>query len=304
MIENKFDIKPLKDNFNLKVLSDTLNEAFSDYVIKFVLNEELLSQKIKAEDISINLSSSVYDENKSLVGFILHAADDNEKPTKLYNSVTGVVPSARGRRLVEEQYKAMVPKLREDGIKSVVLECIDTNERAAKVYNRCGFKVSRVLESYKGDLDIKPLEQYLNKDINIVQVTEWSKDLENFLKTYSEVKPSWSNTTECIKREFNLNKNKCWVAFNNSNPNEIVGMISVCVSNKRIRHTLVHPNYRNKNIATNLVYKMVMEMDEPQNVHYTVSNIEKGKGDPLINFYTKRIGLPHFVAQNEMELLI
>ncbi|EGC31051.1 hypothetical protein DICPUDRAFT_89812 [Dictyostelium purpureum] len=302
------NIKFLNNNFNLKQITETFNEAFSDYVVKLVITEDSLIQKIKGENVSSKHSCGVFDQDGSLVAFILHAVDNDDKPTQLYNSATGVVPNSRSKRLVDEQYKMMIPLFREQGIKSVILEVISTNERAIKVYDRCGYKTVRMVSSYRGDLKKDTLQQYLNQSIKIKKAQQEEQqlpqDLIDFVNQYSECKPSYSNSIDCIKREFEQKLNEIWVAYGKDQVtgNEIiVGLVSIHTSSKRIRQILIHPNFRNQNIATTLVYKMLNDINDNTNLCYNIANIDQSYV-PLLNFFNKRLNLPYLLSQKEMLL--
>ncbi|KAM9995056.1 hypothetical protein ACTFIY_001253 [Dictyostelium cf. discoideum] len=305
-------IKTIGSNFNLKELTDVFNFSFSDYVIKFVLTEESLSQKIQGDGISMDHSIGIYNENdeNKLEGFILLAPNNFKNPTKLYNSATGVIPTARGNKLIEKSISQMKPIFKENGIKSIVLEVIQTNPRAIKVYENCGFKITRELHSYKGDLNRDSLLKYLNSnnenenDIIIEKVEKLTEDIINFIENDNQqqplrMNPSWSNTNQVIQREFNMGFNKIWIAKDNKT-NKIIGFLSIYSHSQRIRQVYVTPTYRNKNVATKLFYTMSNEF---QSINFNASNIEEGY-ENLKNFFNKRIGLDFWVSQFEMELIL
>lgn len=290
---------------------DVFNFSFSDYVIKFVLTEESLSQKIQGDGISMDHSIGIYNENdeNKLEGFVLLAPDNFKNPTKLYNSATGVIPTARGNKLIEKSISQMKSTFKENGIKSIVLEVIQTNPRAIKVYENCGFKITRELHSYKGDLNRDSLLKYLNSnnenDIIIEKVENLTEDIINFIENddpqqqQPRMNPSWSNTNQVIQREFSMGFNKIWIAKDNKT-NKIIGFLSIHSQSQRIRQVYVTPTFRNKNVATKLFYTMSNEF---QSINFNASNIEEGY-ENLKNFFNKRIGLDFWVSQFEMELIL
>ncbi|KAN0038303.1 hypothetical protein ACTA71_000475 [Dictyostelium dimigraforme] len=305
-------IKTIGTNFNLKELTDVFNSSFSDYVIKFVVTEESLSQKIQGDGISMNHSIGIFgeaEENK-LEGFVLLAPDDFKNPTKLYNSATGVIPTARGNKLIEKSISQMKTFFKENGIKSIVLEVIQTNPRAIKVYENCGFKITRELISYKGDLNKDSLLKYLNnnesENITIEKVEKLTDDVIDFIENENgdnqqpRMNPSWSNTNQVIQREFNMGFNQFWIARDNKT-NKIIGFLSIHSQSQRIRQIYVTPTFRNKNVATKLFYTMLSS--EFQTINFNASNIEEGY-ENLKNFFNKRIGLDFWVSQYEMELIL
>ncbi|KAM9993688.1 hypothetical protein ACTFIZ_011652 [Dictyostelium cf. discoideum] len=305
-------IKIIGPKFDLKELTDVFNFSFSDYVIKFVVTEESLSQKIQGDGVSMDHSIGIYNENEEenkLEGFILLAPDNFKNPTKLYNSATGVIPTARGNKLIERSFSQMRPIFKENGIDSIVLEVIQTNPRAIKVYENCGFKITRELHSYKGDLNKDSLLKYLNNnnenEIIIEKVEKLTDDFINFIENengdqkQTRMNPSWSNTNQVIQREFNMGFNKIWIAKDNKT-NKIIGFLSIHSQSQRIRQVYVTPTFRNKNVATKLFYTMSNEF---QSINFNASNIEEGY-ENLKNFFNKRIGLDFWVSQFEMELIL
>ncbi|KAM9975107.1 hypothetical protein ACTFIW_008582 [Dictyostelium discoideum] len=300
-------MKIIGSNFNLKELTDVFNFSFSDYVIKFVLTEESLSQKIQGDGISMDHSIGIYNENdeNKLEGFVLLAPDNFKNPTKLYNSATGVIPTARGNKLIEKSFSQMKSTFKEDGIKSIVLEVIQTNPRAIKVYENCGFKITRELHSYKGDLNRDSLLKYLNSNNEIIieKVEKLTEDIINFIENddpqQPRMNPSWSNTNQVIQREFSMGFNKIWIAKDNKT-NKIIGFLSIHSQSQRIRQVYVTPTFRNRSVATKLFYTMSNEF---QSINFNASNIEEGY-ENLKNFFNKRIGLDFWVSQFEMELIL
>ncbi|KAM9970632.1 hypothetical protein ACTFIR_002494 [Dictyostelium discoideum] len=300
-------MKIIGSNFNLKELTDVFNFSFSDYVIKFVLTEESLSQKIQGDGISMDHSIGIYNENdeNKLEGFVLLAPDNFKNPTKLYNSATGVIPTARGNKLIEKSFSQMKSIFKEDGIKSIVLEVIQTNPRAIKVYENCGFKITRELHSYKGDLNRDSLLKYLNSNNEIIieKVEKLTEDIINFIENddpqQPRMNPSWSNTNQVIQREFGMGFNKIWIAKDNKT-NKIIGFLSIHSQSQRIRQVYVTPTFRNRSVATKLFYTMSNEF---QSIDFNASNIEEGY-ENLKNFFNKRIGLDFWVSQFEMELIL
>ncbi|KAM9992589.1 hypothetical protein ACTFIY_010036 [Dictyostelium cf. discoideum] len=316
-------IKLINDNSNIKELTKIFNDSFADYVYPLSVTELSLQQKIQGDSVSLDYSIGLYNkETNELEGFILHGVDNLENPKRLYNSATGVIPSARGKS-VERCYNSMIPYYMEKGIESIILEVVTTNNRASKAYERCGFKIISTMNSYKGLINkdlLKPflynnqqgvggssveVDEAMNNKIKIQKLDCISDDVVEFLSSqnnnYPMMIPTWSNSIKAIKREFDLGFNKCWIATTTTTENDkvnIIGFLSVNDQTFRIRQLFVSPDYRNQNIATNLIYTMALEFNESTTFNFGIDS----KFDNTINFFSKRLGFVYLLSVYEMLL--
>ncbi|KAN0028061.1 hypothetical protein ACTFIV_009890 [Dictyostelium citrinum] len=304
-------IKLINDNSNIKELTKIFNDSFADYVYPLSVTEISHLQKIQGDNVSLDYSIGLFNkETNELEGFILHGIDNLENPKRLYNSSTGVIPSARGKS-VERCYNSMIPYFIEKGIESIILEVVTVNNRALKVYERCGFKIINTVNSYKGLINKELLKPFLfnhvddcNNKITIKKLDCINDDIIEFLspqnKNYPMMIPTWSNSIEAIKREFNLGFNKCWIATTTTENDKvsIIGFISVNDQTFRIRQLFVSPEYRNQNVATNLIHTMALEFNETTTFNFGIDS----KFDNTINFFTKRIGFVYLLSVYQMLL--
>ncbi|KAK5583663.1 hypothetical protein RB653_005261 [Dictyostelium firmibasis] len=304
-------IKLINDNSDIKELTKIFNESFSDYVYPLSVTESSLTQKIQGDSVSLEYSIGLFSEDTNqLEGFILHGIDNLEKPKRLYNSATGVIPNARGKS-VERCYNTMIPYFIEKGIESIILEVVTTNERASKVYERCGFKIISTINSYKGLINKDSLKPYLFKNcedqvdsggsMKIKKLDSINDEVIEFLspknKNYPMMIPTWSNSIKAITKEFDLGFNKCWIVTSkiNNDKEVIVGFLSVNDQTFRIRQLFVSPDYRNQNIATNLIHTMALEFNENTTFNFGIDS----KFDNTINFFTKRLGFVYLLSVYE-----
>ncbi|KAN0029672.1 hypothetical protein ACTA71_007807 [Dictyostelium dimigraforme] len=304
-------IKLINNNSDIKELTKIFNDSFADYVYPLSVTELSLQQKIQGDSVSLEYSIGLYNkETNQLEGFILHGVDNLENPKRLYNSATGVIPGARGKS-VERCYNSMIPYYIEKGIESIILEVVTTNNRASKVYERCGFKIISTMNSYKGIINKDLLKPFLfnqvdenNNHITIKKLDSINEDVIEFLspqnKDYPVMIPTWSNSIKAIKKEFDLSFNKCWIATTKTENDKvnIIGFLSVNDQSFRIRQLLVSPNYRNQNVATNLIHTMALEFNENTTFNFGIDS----KFNNTINFFTKRLGFVYLLSVYEMLL--
>ena len=120
-----FTIKSLQ-GLSIRQIADVFNDACSDYVIPIKLTEEILTAKILSENIQLENSVGVFDNDK-LIAFILIGIDEYDGHIVAYNAGTGVIPSYRGNKLTKRMYQYLFPLLKDKDIVSHQLEVITTN---------------------------------------------------------------------------------------------------------------------------------------------------------------------------------
>ena len=116
-------------NIPLSTITTCFNNAFADYFVKFEVTESYLRDKWRGAGVDRNLSAGVVDRGE-LVGFIVHGVGEWNGLKAGYNAGTGVIPSHRGKGLTQKMYQFLFPKLKENGIKCLLLEAIQENEKA------------------------------------------------------------------------------------------------------------------------------------------------------------------------------
>lgn len=264
-------------------LCQVFNEAFSDYVIPMQMTVTLLQQKMTGESIQLDYSAGAF-QGDSLCGFILHGRDESN-PEVLYNGATGVVPTARGRHLIQELYEHFIPAYQKNGVKEILLEVIATNQKAIKAYENAGFQRQRNFLCFKGEIPLK------KSTANRVLVQKSNLPEAAVISSFSDQVPSWSNSVASVKREKQLTTT--WVALHE---NEIAGYISVFLASRRIRQIGVRKDLRRKGIGTALMQQAAEVLGNP----FTLINVDaQNKG--LIAFLEK-LGMTEILTQYEMKL--
>jgi len=288
------------NNIPPATICTVFNQAFSDYIVPVQLNMSLLGQKMQGENISLAHSIGVFD-NMYLVGLILHGAADWSQPQQLYNGGTGVIPSYRGQRLVQQLYEHFTPAFKQQGVKQLLLEVISTNTPALKAYQHCGFRQTRLFHCYKGmpapwkpipQKDLMPLSASARPTLIIrSELYDNIKPDWPLLETFASQQPSWGNSRATIQREGI--DTTTWLAYEED---MLVGYISIHRATKRIRQMGVHPDHRRKGIGSALLQHAVNEHQGP----FSFINItEENKG--LREFLLKS-GFTTTVQQYEMVL--
>lgn len=182
---------------SLAELTQTFNEAFSDYFVPLQLSEEAMAVKLRSESIDLRYSIGAFEDGK-LRGFILHGIDTWSGRRAVYNAGTGVVPAHRGKGLTQQLYQAVVPQLKEEGMVQHQLEVIEQNAPAIRVYEKVGFTCARTLSCFKGRTEGE-VDPALSFDEVAVP------DYEAY-KRYWSFTPTWQNDTPAVQLALDAHK--------------------------------------------------------------------------------------------------
>ncbi len=142
---------------SLPEIVDCLLEAFTGYFVPMPKEVAFWENRFRSARVDYAHSYGAF-VGERLVGFIIHGIDRHEGKLTAFNSGTGVIPDFRGQQLVDRMYAAALPALRTAGIEQCLLEVIQANDRAIRVYERIGFHQLRRLRCFKGPLKISDIK--------------------------------------------------------------------------------------------------------------------------------------------------
>lgn len=276
------DIKNL-EGVSTTQIHEAFNLAFSDYFVPLKLSLEQLETKMKADKTRLELSVGAFDQGR-LVGYMLHGFDSIDGKKKVYNGGTGVIPANRGSGLTQQMYQFVLPILKQRQIDSVVLEVISQNIQAIKSYERSGFKTTRTLACFRGDLQVE-----LNlPDLKIEPLDSYNWTL---LEGFWDIQPSWQNSknTLDVLQSSNVSRGAYLEG-------RLVGYAVYNPAGKRLQQLAVDPAFRRQGIGTSLMSHLQTEYDKA----LTVINVDI-HGTGSIEFL-RSMGLTLFLEQFEMEL--
>lgn len=276
------EFRTLEDQ-SVAQLTEIFNYAFSDYVIKFHLTEEVLAQKIAAENISLKHSIGTFDGNK-LVGFIFHGLDTVSGNKKAYNAGTGVIHGYRGQKIPQQMYQTILPLLKSEGYLHHQLEVIRGNEKAIKSYQNTGFSISRTFDCYKGVITTQSLSQI---EVRNLPQPDWT-----LLETFTDVLPSWQNSAAAIQRTSNLH-----IIAGAYADSQLIGFGVMDPATGRIKQFGVKKDYRRKGAGTALFHFLHSKSDTG-----SVNFINYDQEDQQAPIFFKKIGLEKTIEQYEMKM--
>ncbi len=106
-----------------------------------------------------------------------------------YDTGTGVIPSHRGQGLSRQMLEASIDRLRAHGAVQYLLEVLQSNGRAFRIYRDAGFEVTREFQCWSvgaGD----PADA-----LTPLTTVDWQ-----LVSTFFDVAPSWQNSIDSIRR--------------------------------------------------------------------------------------------------------
>ncbi len=173
----------------------TFNEAFKDYERAWSKTE--FEKMLHREGYVSNLSFGAFDDNK-LVSFILNATGIYNNILTVYDTGTGTLENYRGQGLVTNIFKYSIPFLQQAGMKQYLLEVLQHNTNAVKVYSNLGFKTSREFNYFRCDISNLNLNtNILLKEIELQEIDFFTIEK---MKAMWDFYPSWQNSLDSLLR--------------------------------------------------------------------------------------------------------
>ncbi|MBA1158211.1 GNAT family N-acetyltransferase [Microvirga mediterraneensis] len=130
--------------FTTSALAEIMTACFEGYVVAQTINGEMFNARFRRETLDLH-ASRVFVEGECPVALILVA----RRGWTARIAAMGIVPSHRARGLGRIALSEVVDNLRSLGDRRVLLEVIDTNEPAVRLYRSLGFESSRRLIGYR-----------------------------------------------------------------------------------------------------------------------------------------------------------
>jgi ribosomal protein S18 acetylase RimI-like enzyme len=199
-----YQIKPLSET-PIDQIHTAFVDAFSEYEVKIEMPIEKLTEMMKIRDLNLEYSIGCF-EDDCLIGFILCGYREICGEKVCYDGGTGVIKAFQRKGIGELMLKELLVFLKEKQIKRFVLEVLENNIPAIKLYEKFGFRKTRKLECYEIKKEMLPTanstEFLVCDDFSLFQ----NADLTRF-ELY---RPSWQNDLQSIQ---NSSKNYAFVAI-------------------------------------------------------------------------------------------
>ncbi len=270
-------------------LYSTFVNAFSDYVVKMQPSEQQFSEMLTRRGVRYDLSVGAFSGHQ-LVGFNLNALDLWKGRLTIYDTGTGVIPEYRGQKLASRMFEFSLPKLRQVSAQQYILEVIDTNVSAIRVYKNVGFREVRKLESFmlSGSVERGSMEESTGIRLEIESNPDWE-----LFQSFWDWEPSWQNSINSINRSLDIKVLVC-AYFEGC----CVGYGIIYPSNGDIPQLAINKGYRRRGIGTRLLQSLEMQIKgEPIG---RMINIDQSAEGTLR--FCEAVGMKKIVNQYEMLL--
>jgi ribosomal protein S18 acetylase RimI-like enzyme len=179
-------------------LFNAFSKAFKDYEMQVTHDE--LYKMIHRRGYNAKLSFGAFNDD-DLVSFTLNGTGIYNDLLTAYDTGTGTLESFRGNKLAGKIFNHSISFLKYAGVNQYLLEVLQHNKTAVKVYKDFGFKVSREFLYYVlPEKTIKYKHDISAKAVEITSIT-----LEQCIKnqSFNDYEPSWQNSFESISRDLN-----------------------------------------------------------------------------------------------------
>ncbi len=268
----KIDFKKLHKAFCL---------AFSNNRVELNPSMEEFDYRLhRKQNVNYRISAGKFD-GEEMLGFILHSSNVYEGIPTAFNGGTGIIPGFRSQKIGEELYEFLIPKIIQESIARIVLEVVDTNERAIKLYEKIGFYYKRRVLCYK-----------LVKTDDLTYLTDVEEgSLKDIDESFGDYTPPFLDSKNQLEfgEEAILVKKK---------EGQNVGYIAFQPKQGRISQVAVSRAFRGEGIGKELINGACAKAEKP----LTVMNVPDEKIG--IQRFLASCGFENQINQFEMELII
>lgn len=265
-----------------ETLFDAFRRAFVDYSVPIALTRTQLAEIHRRRGVRLDLSAGAF-AGDALVGFTFNGLGEWEGRRSGYDSGTGVCPDARGRRLASRMMYRSLELLRDVGATRYVLEVIQDNAVAYRVYEGLGFRVTRELLCWSLD----SVAESTNAEIGIELVSSLDSVKPGGMWDWT---PTWQNSIDSIRRAAELRSILAAVESD-----AVVGY-AVLFESGDLAQFAVAPSSRRCGIGTALLHAARARSTHPLRIINTDSR------DAGTSSFLEALGATETVRQYEMIL--
>jgi ribosomal protein S18 acetylase RimI-like enzyme len=164
-------------------------EGFAGYVVPVNVKPEALRLRIQREDIDLDASEVFFDGEKPAGILLVARRGDISRISAL-----GVGPSIRGKGFGRQVMLEAIEAARKRGERKLVLEVINSNERAAALYTGLGFEVTRKLVGFGRSGKLAAQEAGRAAECGIATAVD-------MLQRFADANPTWQTDPRCFRKE-------------------------------------------------------------------------------------------------------
>lgn len=254
--------------------------AFADYAIPFEISLEQFMELHRRRGVRLDLSVGAFDGD-DIVGFTFNGLGRWDDHDAGYDAGTGVAPEARGSGLAALMMERSFDLLRAKGATHYLLEVLQSNTTAFRIYQRAGFCVTRELLAWKLDdrrrdnaVDVEIAHEASLDGIRTPDMWDWQ--------------PSWQNSLDSMQRAAQTK-----TILTARNRTQLLGY-AIVFSSGDLAQLAVAKEHRRRGIGTALVQSALEACRNPLRIVNTDS------GDTGTTAFLEALGAHELVRQYEM----
>lgn len=269
---------------SIEELLEAFNAAFEGYFVPLQLSVEQLAFKLQVDEVALEYSVGAFDKGK-LVGFILHGIAEHQGKLTAYNAGTGVIKAHRGQQLTNQLYEYILPILKSIGLHYSILEVIQENKAAVKIYQQVGFQILRGLTCYQ--------QQQAIPDTAPARVQQRTGENLWLLPHYlTDTTPTWQMAFHSIQHY-----QEQLLQFIIVEQGQLLASLMVYQKTGRILQLYVEPTHRRKGLGSLLLGRAASFV-----TGLSIINVEETRTD--LNAFLKHLGFEKTLKQYEMGLVL
>ncbi|MBD5219171.1 MAG: GNAT family N-acetyltransferase [Bacteroidales bacterium] len=173
-------------------LIDVFMQAFADYAVTF--DPARLQDLFTRRGFVADLSMGAFDGDR-LCAFTFNGIGTFRGVRTAYDTGTGTLPEYRGRKLAPQIFEASLPLLHQAGVEQYVLEVLQDNEPAIRVYRNQGFEITRSFNCYSA-----PVTDLRTDGATEITISPIGQGQIEACSVFLDFEPSWQNSFESLRR--------------------------------------------------------------------------------------------------------
>lgn len=274
---------------SMEKIHEAFVDAFSDYEVRMDMPLAKLQEMMITRSCSLD-DSLGYFGNGKLLGFLLVGKRIMDGRIVLYDVATGVVKGHQGEGIGDALVNGIVEAARTGNADRFILEVLENNEAAQKLYTKYGFKIVRKLNCYEYACDQKADNKRAdnqNGQATADHETCLPADLD--IAGYCTFNPSWQNACTSF---MNMRANH-YLHLQKSGE-VLAGYGIVHRKTGSILQLGLHPEHRSTEVLEKIVARLCQHTESPV-LKYL--NVEENS---LIESYLLDLGFRNAINQFEM----
>jgi len=133
------------EGYTLMEVADLMNRGFADYMVRIALSRTTLLHMVRQDSVDLSSSRVVRRDGEPVGAGLIARRGWSSRLAGM-----AIVPEARGDGVGSWLMERLIAEAKARGERAMVLEVIEQNTAAVRLYEKCGFRVQRRLLGYVG----------------------------------------------------------------------------------------------------------------------------------------------------------